>query len=375
MRWLFVPLCVAICYVCDALSQTAKAITISERRTSASNTSRARVVHHPGSLQNDSIWRLGKGQLMWASIDAQGQPLDAAYTHVKHDAELASVATASYKTAPEATTISKKRVRNVGAVWTEIAAVLYVILWLTTLAIFHQRFHRAGLMRWDTIKWCHVARSVHTCVSPVWMALFRFSFAVYVFVILGMSISNLGVQALATFTMWSWGLIGVYGLVTATVSALEAAGVEMSGKLADALVCGIWVSFQVLTSVAILICVVVWFALVPIEPWLISFVPLSAHNLNVVFMVAELLLNRMPFVRTHAFFPMYYGAAYIIFSWFYCLSTGIVLYFFIDWRTVKALAGYTVLICTMYASFVGCHGLTAWIKTDFFEELPCISDG
>lgn len=214
------------------------------------------------------------------------------------------------------------------------------------------------------------------------MALFRLSFGVYVFIILGMAISRPvankkgqlmgGVQVLGTFTMWSWTLIGVYGLVTGALSGFEAAGVDVSGKVADTLARAIWVAFEVLTSMSMLICLVVWFVLVPLMPSLISFVPLSAHNLNVLFMVTEMWLNRMPFVRAHVLFSMYYGMMYIVFSWIYCLCTGLVFYFFIDWRKVIVLPGYTVLIAVLYASFAGSRRLSNWIKKDLAEEVPAI---
>lgn len=269
------------------------------------------------------------------------------------------------------------------AAWTQIAAVLYMLVFLSVLIILHRRFHRAGYMQWDAIKLCDVTRSARDCVTPAWMALFRLSVAVYVFIVLGMAISRPvltnkvgkpqllgGITVLATFTMWSWTLIGVYGLVTGTVSACEAAGVEMSGKLADVLARSIWVAFQVLTSMAILVCLVVWLVLVPVMPALAqSFVPLSAHNMNVVFMVAEMLLNRMPFVHSHVLFGFYYGSTYIVFSWFYCLATGVVFYFFMDWRKPIVLGGYTVLIAVLYLSFAGSRRLSNYLKKDLTEEV------
>jgi hypothetical protein len=212
------------------------------------------------------------------------------------------------------------------------------------------------------------------------MAVFRLCFGVYVVAILMKAVSRPvmrnkegslmgGTQVLATFTMWSWSLIGVYGFVTGTVSAFEAAGFKMSGKSADVLSLAAWVAFEVLTSVSILVCLVVWLVLVPLMPALAThIVPLSAHNLNVVFMLAEMYLNRLPFVHSHYLFALYYGIVYIVFTWLYCLSTGIVFYFFIDWRKWIVVPGYTVLIGLLYASFAGSRLVCNRIKESPDED-------
>jgi len=266
-----------------------------------------------------------------------------------------------------------------------VASVFYICVFLAIVAILHRRCDRAGSMLWSEVKWHHVTQSAYGGMKPAWMALWRLSFAIYVFVILSIALSrepvkNIGdkknthllggTQVLGTFTMWSWILIGVYGLVTSAASATEAAGIEVSGKLADAVACSMWVLFQVMTSVAILIFLVVWCVLVPLFPQLLTFVSLSAHNLNVVFMLTELKINRLSFVHSHVVFSMYYGSLYIIFSWFYCISTGIVYYFFIDWRQAIVLPGYTVLIFVLYASYVGSLHLSNATKRKVVDRLP-----
>jgi len=266
--------------------------------------------------------------------------------------------------------------------WTQIASVVYIIAFVAFLIVLQIRFRRDGALHWQAIEWTHVTRGVRG-VGPAWMAVWRLTFATYVIISLVIAFSTprkpskdgqvavSGFIILATFTVWSWMLIGFYGLFTGIASALDAAGVVATGKLARIFACLVWVSFETLTSGAILVFLVVWLILVPLDPSLMhNWLPLSMHNLNVVFMGVEMLLNRMSFVSAHVIFSLYYGLTYIVFSMCFCVYTGIIFYPFIDWRHWIVLPGYTGLILTLWGAFAGVGCLAAWAKRNVSEELP-----
>jgi len=143
--------------------------------------------------------------------------------------------------------------------------------------------------------------------------------------------------------------------------------------------CVLWVWFEAMFSCAILVFLVVWFVLLPWaylsfghDMGLLRFLPLSAHNLNVVFMGTEMLLNRLTFVPGHAVFVMFYGIGYVVFSWFYFLlgSDHRFWYFFLDWRYAATPVWYTILILIIWAAFSGGQRLVSRAKAPLAAELP-----
>uniref|UniRef100_A0A7S0FBS4 Glycerophosphocholine acyltransferase 1 n=1 Tax=Pyrodinium bahamense TaxID=73915 RepID=A0A7S0FBS4_9DINO len=254
------------------------------------------------------------------------------------------------------------------------------------LARIHVRCIHSGAMGWGALQWSHVACGIRG-LRPVTMAAYRFGFAAYVFCILVLATSGHGRQgraalaggptAFATFTVWCWSLIGVYGIAAGIVSALAAAGVQGSSPCAAAAACVVWVLFEVMFSCAVLVFLVVWLVLIPqayvmthTDLGLLGWQPVSMHNLNLLFMMTEMLLNRLIFVPAHALFAMYYGITYIVFSWLWFAYAGVFFYFFIDWRRPLVVLGYTVLIALVWASFVGGQQLTRWAKRGLMAELP-----
>jgi hypothetical protein len=80
---------------------------------------------------------------------------------------------------------------------------------------------------------------------------------------------------------------------------------------------------------------------------------LFMHNANVVFMVGELLLGRLPVVPEHAIFAVLFGAAYIIFSWAWFATVGVFYYFFLDYLhstvfVVISHIGMLTVFCSYY---------------------------
>jgi len=271
--------------------------------------------------------------------------------------------------------------------WPQALCVTYVVAVLAALFGLHVRFARAGGMCFDTIHWVHIAHGT-SGRGPVPMALYRLLIAIFVcttdIVITtapnpGARLS--GARVLATFSIWCWTFIGVYFALTGAVSMLAAAGVVKTagtvGRHTRMFCSVVWVWFEVMFSCAILVCLVVWLVLIPYAtryvhnpPKFFNFLNLSVHNLNVVFMIIEALLNRLSFVGQHFVFIVYYGIVYLVFSWFYFLYTGIFFYFFIDWRAFSAPVGYTLLLGTLYGSFFIGRQLVDRLKRSSAAELP-----
>lgn len=273
--------------------------------------------------------------------------------------------------------------------WVQIATVSYALALAAVVVIVHTRFHRRGAMHWNAVQWSHVTCGVRGA-RAIHMAVLRFGMAACVFSTLGYLVSrpwtpnlaNGGPVILATFTVWCWILIGVYGLLAGTLSALDAAGKgDGSSRCAKILVRVAWVLFEVMFSCAMLVFLVVWLVLLPqgivqtgkVPGEIFSWAALIMHNLNLGLMGAEMLLNRLSFVSSHVLFAMYLSLIYAVFSWFWSLNVGKFYYSFIDWRRPVVFIGYTCVIALQWAVFFCGNRMTAWAKVDLAERLPDIT--
>lgn len=72
-------------------------------------------------------------------------------------------------------------------------------------------------------------------------------------------------------------------------------------------------------------------------------VALLTHNANVVFMVFELLTNRLQFNAWHFIFAVSFGLVYVVFSWFLYSQIKVFYYFFLDYERKDCIIVYTSL--------------------------------
>mmetsp|Transcript_19746 Transcript_19746/g.37143 ORF Transcript_19746/g.37143 Transcript_19746/m.37143 type:complete len:296 (+) Transcript_19746:33-920(+) len=252
------------------------------------------------------------------------------------------------------------------ATW-EVSAVAYVAIALAILISCHVYFECRGSMKWNRISWDHVAGSSrgfsYACVASYRLCFFLVVLATNVVLVQQEGDNPLigSWICFATFTVWSWSLIGLYCLLAAGASILEAIGKSPEGRMATVFCCATWVLFEVMLPVSCLIFLLVWTVLLPAayqtygsSAGLLSLPALAAHNLNFVFMFVETMLNRLCITTYHLVFMFYYGGIYVIFSWLFFAKYHFFFYFFIDWRYPLVLFGYTgllSLLCTFF--FVG----------------------
>merc|ERR1712232_628761 len=102
----------------------------------------------------------------------------------------------------------------------------------------------------------------------------------------------------------------------------------------------------------------VWAVLIPAfyyytgsDMGMLSFLPFCVHNVNIVLIGIEAVINRLYFVRAHFVFVLYFGGAYLIFSWIFFSIKGFFFYFFIDWRYRSTIVSYTLLLGILCAFF------------------------
>ncbi|KAJ3275856.1 hypothetical protein HDV01_006722 [Terramyces sp. JEL0728] len=154
-----------------------------------------------------------------------------------------------------------------------------------------------------------------------------------------------------TFTLWSWLIQGIYFALTIAAQF---------GYITNLYVLeGIVILFELATSVAILVTVVVTFVLVPGAAkgdvknmvGLFRFQVLLTHNANVAFMVTELVLNNIKFKYSHFPYAGLFGITYIAFSWVLAQKIGVFFYNFLNYNFPKVLVAYTALLFALSVFF------------------------
>lgn len=251
----------------------------------------------------------------------------------------------------------------------EIFCVAYICCFIAALAFVAVRYQMRDAFRWGSLRWEHITQDV-VGLGPWSLALLRISFAAYIVTTTALAVDSpirrnadgtvpvSGEALWATYTLWSWIVMGLYFAVAGTVGAVMACS-RAADKRAGILGCILWVTFQLLFSVALLVFIIVWLVLFPLafvttggSAGLLDWKALSMHNLNVVFICAEMRVNRLNFMPTHCIFMLLYGCAYVVFSWFWYWYAGMYVYFFLDWRQPMTCIWYTILIMMCWSSFL-----------------------
>jgi hypothetical protein len=163
------------------------------------------------------------------------------------------------------------------------------------------------------------------------------------------------------FTVWSWVLIGVYFMLACLLYA-HSNGIVSIGSESDVkfYVKAAWVLYEVTFSVSYFISVVVTYILIPTQrakglpvDRMFEPLPLIMHNANIIFMMIDAILNKIPFVAIHATFAVLYAIAYVVFSWFWMrFGHGIFYYFFLDFDKPFALAWHAALLVALSFFFL-----------------------
>eukprot|EP00435_Cladocopium_sp_Y103_P072031 s43_g39.t1 len=226
----------------------------------------------------------------------------------------------------------------------EWSAVVYVLVMLAVLISVHIPLELRRRMKWEKIRFVVVVMTDVVIVDSSAKG----------------TLVGGGWIIFATFTIWSWSLIGLYMALSGlmTLAALVGWKPTRPGGCTAMLCRLVWLLFEVMLPVSFLIFLSVWLVLLPVayqttgsDMGLLTWPALFCHNLNFLFMFLEALVNRLCITTYHLTFMFYYGASYVIFSWIFFKEYHFFFYFFIDWRYPLVLIGYTALLVTLTIFF------------------------
>ena len=143
------------------------------------------------------------------------------------------------------------------------------------------------------------------------------------------------------FTVWCWTLQGIYFFLSLLCSInhlLKEFNYNQIFQLPKIIIFMTRVLFEISFSMSFLVTIIVTFVLIPSGikkgiksiDGMFKFFPLLFHNANVLFMVLELLTNKLQFSLDHYPFVLLYGCSYCIFSWYFFNCRKVFMYFFLD---------------------------------------------
>ncbi len=178
----------------------------------------------------------------------------------------------------------------------------------------------------------------------------------------GASLPLGGCEVLATFTIWTWVLMGLYWLQT---SALTGAHLLTGWAPPDAYAAVLWVCFEILYAMAWMVFLVCWLVLIPRMKLvgakaglrlMLSGVVLFQHNANLLLMQAELVSSRWTFCGYHSIFCVQFGFIYVVFNWWVHATTGHWIYFFLDYERPAVIPSLMALKLAILGFFrIGEH--------------------
>lgn len=182
-------------------------------------------------------------------------------------------------------------------------------------------------------------------------------------------------ERFTTFTVWCWGIQGIYYAIASFVSLSDAGWLPQAlspspTSVPVVVACqAAWVLYEVSFSVAFLVSAVVTFVLIPATVrrglLLDSFyllLPLIMHNLNALNMALELSLNSLPFCTAHGVFVLLFGMSYVLFSWYWFSRRGIFYYFFLDYERPYTVLWHLGLMGLLGGCFAGGAALSLHVK-------------
>ena len=119
-----------------------------------------------------------------------------------------------------------------------------------------------------------------------------------------------------------------------------------------------WICFEISFPIAYLVSAVVTFVLIPFTkkaglPVKTFFLPMAIlmHNANVMFMALEFMINELQFSYYHFIFMLFYGLAYVVFSWVWHHYHGMFYYFFLDYHRPYAFWWHLALLSLVSVLF------------------------
>jgi hypothetical protein len=151
-------------------------------------------------------------------------------------------------------------------------------------------------------------------------------------------------QRLTTFTVWCWMLQGLYFLLASLLSIAYL--YDENAYIPQILIFSTYILFEVTFALSYLVTTVVTFVLIPgaisknIPHSFFNVIPVILHNVNVLFMAVDAVVNRIDVHTNHIVFAELFGLAYVVFAWYLHKKIGAFYYFFLDYDRPYAVLWY-----------------------------------
>lgn len=238
--------------------------------------------------------------------------------------------------------------------------------------------------------WTHWARctpanlALSYVASPTVLLVYRLGIFTYCCSILIWLLARKeGEKGLLFYTVWNFTFLTVFFLL-ASVQSVSARMVgydvsrNPSTRLLDRTTL---IMFEIAMTIVFLVDVVLWGVLYPQAKHVahrddnpdaccqkfLNFGSYNVHGFNMIFMLGELFLNRIPIIPAHVSFVIFWMLTYGIYSWIIRASGGRWVYFFLDTTKQDAPGWYLGMAALHIVFFFFAFGLTK-LKTRCFRN-------
>lgn len=164
------------------------------------------------------------------------------------------------------------------------------------------------------------------------------------------------------FTVWCWALQCAFFGLSAYISLVGTKNLFLLNTCVILYECSFAAAFLVTTVVTFILIPGQLRRGVPVENFF-KFLPQAMHNLNVLFMALEMVLNKTPFVVRHFPFAAFLGISYIVFAWYWFKVKGVFYYFFIDYQDKYAVRWYISLLGILSMFFLAGSGFSSLLDS------------
>lgn len=129
-----------------------------------------------------------------------------------------------------------------------------------------------------------------------------------------------------------------------------------------------WILYNVAISGAISVSLIFWGVLVPLYSNPTTFLSVSVHAFNLMFMSVEQFMSRIPSRLLHVYMPVTYGLTYSLFTLIlYTLTEKVVYPGVIDWRNPGMTA---MVVCSTIFFYMVCQ-LILFLISNAVKKCSC----
>lgn len=219
---------------------------------------------------------------------------------------------------------------------------------------------------WDLVDPTHVIKGYND--NQLLVLIYReFILAFFLFTLLYQGVwgSKLGNVWVIYFTNWDFVGLGLYSIIAIIVSCTAFYRKGMPSPIWEFMEKALVIVYVTVASNAIFLTAFYWMVIYDGETPEAD--NIFRHGINVVILLVELVLSRIPIVSYHLQVPFAFATVYAVFMWIYRGASGDWVYEAMDWSKTSSIFYYIVLPILIVLAFYLLY-LVAYLREKFGKK-------